>query len=98
MARKGGSWLRKYRLTILLILAVTAVGTSTYIQQLGVAHDLSAEADRQEEELKGLYREVDRLRTEYDAVNTAEHIEKMAREKLKMVKPNEIIYIIKDQE
>jgi cell division protein FtsB len=49
-------------------------------------------------EIESLERDVNRLNDEYAYSQTPEAIEKIAREKLKMVKPNEIIYLIKGAE
>lgn len=98
MANNTWRWIRRYRMTLFILLVIFVVGTSAYINQLRVASQLEEEQAQQIESIRTLHREVDRLQTEYDSVNTEEHIEKVAREKLKMVKPNEIIYIIKDQE
>lgn len=49
-------------------------------------------------EIEQLEREINRLSDEYAYAQTPEAIEKIAREKLKMVKPNEIIYLLKETE
>lgn len=49
-----------------------------------------------ETEIGTLEDEVARLKDAYDYVQTEEAIERQAREKLKMVKSNEIIYYIRD--
>jgi len=48
-------------------------------------------------EIETLERDINRLADEYAYSQTPEAVEKIAREKLKMVKPNEIIYLIKGE-
>ena len=48
-------------------------------------------------EIEELKKSINDLNDVIDEISTPEYIEKMAREKLQMVKPDEIIYIIKDQ-
>ena len=47
------------------------------------------------QEIANLESNLNRLHNELEYAQTTEAIEKIAREKLKMVKPNEIIYMIK---
>lgn len=47
-------------------------------------------------EIEELKKSIDELYDVIDEISTPEYIEKMAREKLQMVKPDEIIYMIKD--
>jgi len=49
-------------------------------------------------EINRLEKDVDQLSVELEYSKTPEAIEKIAREKLKMVKANEIIYIIESEE
>lgn len=49
-------------------------------------------------EIESLERDINRLVDEFAYSQTPEAVEKIAREKLKMVKPNEIIYLIKGEE
>jgi len=46
-------------------------------------------------EIEGLKKDIKKLNVELEYAKTPEAIEEIAREKLKMVKANEIIYIIK---
>lgn len=98
MKKKKGKFLRRNRVTILFILL--AFGYYAYImikadQKLdeyqGVQQELKSE-------IGDLEHEIDRLVDEYAYSQTPEAVEKIAREKLKMVKPNEIIYLIKELE
>ncbi len=51
-----------------------------------------------QEQILLLQEEVDIARQDLDKISSAQSIEKLAREKLKMVRPNEIIYIIQEEE
>ncbi len=51
-----------------------------------------------QEKISLLKEEVEIAQQDLDKISSAESIERLAREKLKMVKPNEIIYIIQDED
>ncbi|GAB6106979.1 FtsB family cell division protein [Fusibacter bizertensis] len=98
MKKKKGKFLKRNRVTLLFILL--AFGYYAFImmkadekleEYQGVQQELKAE-------INGLEHEIDRLADEYAYSQTPEAVEKIAREKLKMVKPNEIIYLIKELE
>ena len=81
----------------LLMAVLLAVGYSVYHWQvtqtkldgfLQIQETLKTEIEDHEDE-------IDRLENEYAYSQTEEAVERIAREKLKMVKPNEIIYWIK---
>ncbi|MDH8679644.1 septum formation initiator family protein [Fusibacter bizertensis] len=98
MKKKKGKFFKRNRLTLFLI--ILAFGYYGFImmkadQKLeeyqGVQQELRAE-------IGDLEHEIDKLVDEYAYSQTPEAVEKIAREKLKMVKPNEIIYLIKELE
>lgn len=60
--------------------------------------ELKAEENNYNKEIEALKEEIESLKIEIEKSQSHETIEKIAREKLKMVKPNEIIYIIQDNE
>lgn len=51
-----------------------------------------------ESEIRVLENELIKLNDAYDYVQTPEAVERAAREKLRMVRPNEIIFMIREQE
>ena len=98
MKKNKSKFLRRNWLTLVLIVVVLGyfVYNTLHTQQKlegyeQVKASLHSDIDR-------LEREVARLADEYAYSQTPEAIEKIAREKLKMVKPNEIIYLIKGLE
>lgn len=58
--------------------------------------ELEYEAEQYDKEIAALKEQIEGLKLEIEKSQSHEVIEKIAREKLKMVKPNEIIYIIQD--
>jgi len=58
--------------------------------------ELEKELVEYQSQLEELHVVVDELSDELGKTKDLDYIEKLAREKLKMVKPNEIMYIIKD--
>lgn len=60
--------------------------------------DLRSDAAEAEKALAEKQEEQERLENEYALVNNPEYIENQARERLRMIKPGEILYIFNDQE
>lgn len=58
---------------------------------------LKAEEARNNETIEELQVEIESLEDELKNSESIENIEKIAREKLQMVKPNEIVYIIQSK-
>ncbi len=58
--------------------------------------ELIEDRDAYNLEIEELKKSINELYDVIDEISTPEYIEKMAREKLQMVKPDEIIYMIKD--
>ena len=82
---------------LLFLLVLGNFGYSYYQTdvKLETFKDTQAELNQQIDSLK---KEVARLNDEYAYSQTPEAIEKIARDKLNMVKPNEIIYMIEGLE
>lgn len=83
-----------------IIIAVVIVAVGLYHAWMGhlkLKEYAEAEAVLRAE-IEALERDVRRLEDMYAYAQTPEAIERLAREKLKMVKPNEIIYLIRDLE
>lgn len=58
---------------------------------------LEEEKSMSQQDLVEINREIDGLEEELDSVDSKEFIEKVAREKLKMVGPNDIVYVNKGE-
>lgn len=94
MSRK---FFKRNRLTILILVLVLGYYTYNMIKT-----DAKLEAYKEVKaslrgEIETLERDINRLADEYAYSQTPEAVEKIAREKLKMVRPNEIIYLIKGE-
>tara|TARA_Y100001933_G_scaffold238311_1_gene261963 strand:- start:368 stop:697 length:330 start_codon:yes stop_codon:yes gene_type:complete len=70
----------------------------TFVRQEVKLRQLKAEQAACQEEILLLNVDVEELEDELENASSPETIERIAREKLKMVKPNEIIYIIQDDD
>jgi len=89
---------RRNRVTILIILIILGYyAYNMYQTDLKLKEYKATQLDLKSE-IESLERDINRLVDEYAYSQTPEAVEKIAREKLKMVKPNEIIYLIKGDE
>lgn len=80
----------------LFVFAIVAYISWTFISQQIKLNELEAEQVVLKNRVKELQQVEQSLIEEKNMINDQAYIEKIARERLKMVKPNEIIYI--DQE
>lgn len=85
---------RRKLIVMVVIIALAVILAVTIFDILR----LQGEKHRAEERQKELKTEQQLLEEELDNVNTDENIEDKAREKLKLVKPNETIYIPEESE
>lgn len=98
MKKTKRKFFKRNRLTILVIVLVIGYYSyNMYQTDLKLKEYKDVQKDLKLE-IESLERDVNRLNDEYAYSQTPEAIEKIAREKLKMVKPNEIIYLIKGAE
>ncbi len=98
MKKTKNKFFRRNRVTILIILVILGYYAYNVHQtnlKLKEYKDVQANL---KSEIESLERDINRLTDEYTYSQTPEAVEKIAREKLKMVKPNEIIYLIKGEE
>lgn len=95
MKRKKGSFIKR-NIWILVLLAIISgyFVYNIYTAELKLRM-YEAQETELNEEIESLNKDVKKLNVELEYAQTPEAIEKIAREKLKMVKANEIIYIIK---
>lgn len=84
-------------MVLLSIVFAIYVSTALISQELQYRKLLVEESDYLSE-IEILNEEIERLETRLESNQDPQAIEKIAREKLKMVKPNEIIYIIQEGE
>ena len=82
---------------IALCVIVLAVGIVVYMVARNVVQvtSLKAEKAQLEKELSQLNDKKDALEDELEQVHTDEYVEQQARSSLKMIKPGEILYLIK---
>lgn len=89
---------KRNRVTILIILIILGYyAYNMYQTDLKLKEYKETQSDLKAE-IESLERDINRLVDEFAYSQTPEAVEKIAREKLKMVKPNEIIYLIKGEE
>jgi len=94
---KGTSrFLKRNRVVVLFAVAFLIYVGITFVRQEIKLRQLHAEEAACQSEIVLLKEDVDELEEELENASSPETIERIAREKLKMVKPNEIIYIIQE--
>lgn len=94
--RKKGSFFRRNKIAILVIGVLLGYLSVTIINQEIKLRALQEEGRQLQEVVVKLEKELGNMEKKVEESENLEYIEKTAREKLKMVKPNEIIYIIQD--
>lgn len=80
---------------VLSIIFAIYISTALISQEFQYRKLLQEESDYQAK-IESLNEEIERLESKLESSQDPHAIEKIAREKLKMVKPNEIIYIIQE--
>lgn len=98
MKKNKAKFLRRNWLTIVLVIIVFGYFVYNTLHTEQKLKEYEQVKATLYSDIEKLEREVARLADEYAYSQTPEAIEKIAREKLKMVKPNEIIYLIKGLE
>ncbi len=88
MKKKRKNWISR-----ILILILVCYVAGTFINQRIKLHDLNKEQAQLQKQITQLKKEANQLKLEKKKSNDLKYIEKAAREDLKMVKSNEIIYI-----
>jgi cell division protein FtsL len=89
-------FLKRNRVVVLFALAFMLYVGVTFLRQESKLRQLRAEEAACQQKIVVLKEDVEALEVELENASSPETIERIAREKLKMVKPNEIIYIIQD--
>jgi len=94
--RKKRSFLKRNKYMVLLSIVFAIYVSTALISQEFQYRKLRVEEADYRAEIELLSEEIERLEERLESSQDPQAIEKIAREKLKMVKPNEIIYIIQE--
>jgi cell division protein FtsB len=89
---------KRHKLIILVFVVVFIYFSYNYFRQEIKLQELSQEKYLKKVELQEKDAEVKKLRQDLKEVKSNENISRLAREKLKMVYPGEVLYIIEDEE
>ncbi|KXO14795.1 septum formation initiator family protein [Peptoniphilus sp. GNH] len=89
---------RKFNIFVLLFAIVVIYSIFSGFRMVSLRNEKLRQISENERVISNLNSSIDELRDEIDKSKTDEFIEKVAREDLGMVRPREIIYVIKDQE
>lgn len=84
---------KKSKLAVIFIAALAIYLAWTLIDQQRVIYSMNNEKKVLEAKIEDEKKQNEQLKKEKEMVNTDEYLEKMAREKLGMVKQNERIFI-----
>lgn len=87
---------RNKYLILFLIIFLGYISYSVFQAEIKI-QELNTKEATLKEELFKVNEEKDALTKQLEESKSLESIERIAREKLKMVKPNEVIYIIQDK-
>ncbi len=96
MKKKKAVVKRNKYLILFLVVFLSYVGYSVVQTEIKI-QELRAKETTLKEELMKLTEEKESLTQQLEESKSLESIERIAREKLKMVKTNEVIYIIQDE-
>ena len=88
---------KRHKLIILVFVVVFIYFSYNYFRQEIKLQELSQEKYLKKVELQEKDAEVNKLRQDLKEVKSNENISRLAREKLKMVYPGEVLYIIEDE-
>lgn len=95
MARKR-HFIKRNRFFMALVLLFSLYIGTTLVRLEIRSHELSQEENQVNGQIEALSGEINVLKEDLEASRSLEFTEKIAREKLKMVKPDEIVYILKE--
>jgi len=82
---------------LIFLMAFSVYMAVILVRQEFKYRELMAESDAYHKEIQALNETVDELKEMIQEISTPEYIERMARERLQMVKPDEIIYVIEGE-
>lgn len=95
--RRKGSFLKRNRIAIVFLGCLLIYSSITIVNQEIKLRDLRDEEKQLQKKVGELQNKVSEMEKKVEESTSLEFIEKIAREKLKMVKQNEIIYIIQKE-
>jgi cell division protein FtsL len=98
MKKKKTGIIKRNRYVFIFVVIFSIYVAVTLVRQEVQYRSLKAEEETYLKEIDSLNIEIAKLEKELESNKDLKSIEKIAREKLKMVKPNEIIYIIQENE
>ncbi len=90
------SYIKRHPILMLIFVLGFAYSGVTWVNQEIKLREYYAKEKACQEQISILKEEVEIARQDLDTISSTQSIEKLAREKLKMVRPNEIIYIIQE--
>ena len=90
--------IRRNKYFILFFIILIVYFSYNYIQQEIKLNDLSQEIYDQKLRSNELDKEIEKLQDELQNIKSKKNIENLARKKLKMIKSDEILYIIQEEE
>ena len=95
--RKKMSFLRRNKIAIIFLSILLAYLSITTVSQQMKLKDLENKEKQLQKRVESLKEELSEIEKKLEESTELDFIEKTAREKLKMVKQNEHIYIIQDK-
>ena len=87
-------FIKRHKIILVLMCIIIGYFGFLFIDQELKIKELKREENQLEEKIQAIECKIEDVEEEIDKSDTTEFIEKEAREKLKMVKENEIIYMI----
>ncbi len=95
MTRIRKKFLKRNRIGLVFIILFIAYISLTLLKQEVKYRELREQEKQLMNDIRVLNSQIGDLAEEVDHTDSLDYIESLAREKLKMIKPDEIIYIIK---
>ncbi len=90
-------FLKKNRIVVLISMVIILYVGVTFLQQEMKIRELEYERDYIETEIESLNADITDLESKIEETKGLNYVEQVAREKLKMVRSDEIVYIIDDE-
>lgn len=89
---------KKFKIKNIIFLTVAVICGFSFFRQERAMDRIDKEKDVQQAQLKDIEERTQRLKEENDEVQSDEYLEKLAREKLNMIKDGEFSIISKDSD
>jgi len=91
LAKKRSALAKKY---VLIALAVLLVILALFGRLLWQIKNLAQEKEALQDVIDGKNQQIEDLQSEYDRVTSLEYIEQEARSQLRMIYPDEVLYVV----